>query len=38
MTARRIARTGLLALGLLLSVSAAQAAPVTYVLSTPGVV
>ncbi len=38
MTARRIARTGLLAFGLLLFVSAAQAAPVTYVLSTPGVV
>jgi hypothetical protein len=38
MAARNIVKIGLLAFGLLLFVSAAQAAPVTYVLSTPGVV
>jgi hypothetical protein len=38
MAARKIIKTGLLVLGLVLCVSAVQAAPVTYVLSTPGVV
>jgi hypothetical protein len=37
--ARKIVKTGLLAFGLLLCVTVtAYAAPVTYVLSTPGVV
>ncbi len=38
MAARKIVKSGLLAFGLLLCVTAAYAAPVTYVLSTPGVV
>ncbi len=38
MAARKIIQTGLLAFGLLLFAAAVQAAPVTYVLSTPGVV
>ncbi len=36
--ARKIVKTGLLAFGLLLCVTAAHAEPVTYVLGTPGVV
>jgi hypothetical protein len=36
--ARKLVKTGLLAFGLLLCVTAAHAEPVTYVLSTPGVV
>ena len=39
MAARRIVKAGLLTFGLLLCVTVtAYAAPVTYVLSTPGVV
>jgi hypothetical protein len=38
MTARKLVRIGVLALGLMLFAASAQAAPVTYVLSTPGVV
>ena len=34
----RILKTTLASLGLVLATSAAQAAPVTYVLETPGVV
>ena len=36
--AGKIARTAVLALAMLFFVTAASAAPVTYVLSTPGVV
>jgi len=38
MTARKLFRTGVLALGLILFAASVHAAPVTYVLSTPGVV
>ena len=38
MAARKIVQTALLAFAMLLFVTAASAAPVTYVLSTPGVV
>ena len=38
MATRKIAQTALLVFAMLLFVTAASAAPVTYVLSTPGVV
>lgn len=37
-TTRKIVYAGLLVVGMLFGVTAAQASPVTYVLSTPGVV
>jgi hypothetical protein len=38
MAIRKIAQTALLTMAMLLFVTAASAGPVTYVLSTPGVV